>query len=133
MLTADARPSDRLQTYLNREFERFAELELEKEEVSSKLEAEFEPTQGTFSRDLNDNKALTGRIALRPSPNHDVAISGDYGRYTPDFLIDEDVWSPGFDGLHKVGGMELEYQVIRTDRGNTARVAESFAAAAKGG
>lgn len=109
-----------------------AELEDGEVEVGSKLEAEFEPSQGTFSQDLNSNKAITGRIALRPSPNHEIAISGYTGRYTPDFLIDERVWSLGLDGLNRIGGLELEYQVIHTDWGNTARVAESFAAVALG-
>lgn len=117
---------------LDLELEEEVESEVEdgEVEVKSKLEAEFEPTQGTFSEDLNDNKAVSGRVAIRPSPNHEVGFSGYTGRYTPDFLVDENVWSLGLDGLHNFGGLEFEYQAIHTDWGDTEEVAASFAQAA---
>ncbi|MDT8450715.1 MAG: hypothetical protein RQ847_11150 [Wenzhouxiangellaceae bacterium] len=119
---------------LDLELEEEVESEIEdgEIEVKSKLEAEFEPTQGGFGTDLNDNKAIAGRVAIRPSPAHEIGFSGYFGRYTPDFLVDEDVWSLGLDGLHEIGGLEMEYQLIHTDWGNTGKVARSFAATAFG-
>jgi len=97
------------------------------DETESLLEAEFAPTQGTFSEDLNDNKAVTGRLAFRPTPSHEIALSGYWGRYTPEFLEDEAVWSLGVDGLHYLGGFELEYEAIFTRWEGVGNVAGGFA------
>lgn len=107
------------------EFEQ--EIKSEAGKTESIVEAEFEPTQGAFSSDLNDGKAVTGRLAYRPSPGHELAVSGYYGRYTPEFLSSESVWSLGLDGLSTFGGLELEYQLIHTDWGDVDRVAADFA------
>jgi hypothetical protein len=111
------------------------DFELEEEveaadEVEGILEAEFAPTQGTFAEDLNDNKALTGRVAFRPALDHEIALSGYWGRYTPEFLNDESVWSLGVDGLHYLGGFELEYEAVYTRFEGVRDVAEGFAATA---
>tara|TARA_R110000823_G_scaffold281416_2_gene399721 strand:- start:8763 stop:10301 length:1539 start_codon:yes stop_codon:yes gene_type:complete len=96
----------------------------------SKFEAEFAPSRGGFSNDLNGNKAITGRLALLPQSGQELAISGYYGRYTPDFMDSESVWSVALDGLHSLGGFEIEYEVVHTDWGNIDDVAASFASAA---
>lgn len=110
------------------------DFEFEEEVVSenggapeSAFEAEFAPTQGGFSEDLNDNKALTGRLAYRLSPGQEFAVSGYWGRYTPDFLTNAYLTSIGLDGLHTWGGLELEYQAIYTAWDDVEKVAESFA------
>lgn len=91
------------------------------------VEVEFAPSRGSASSDLNDNKAVTGRVAYRWQPGQEIALSGYWGRYTPDFLTDADVTSIGIDGLNTVGGLEIEYEAIYTDWGNVKEVAQSFA------
>lgn len=96
----------------------------------TKFEAGFAPSRGGFSNDLNGNKAITGRLGLLPEPGQEFAVSGYYGRYTPDFMDSESVWSVAVDGLHTFGGFEFEYEVVHTDWGNIDDVAASFARAA---
>lgn len=93
----------------------------------NRSEAKFAPGRGGFANDLNGNKAVTGRLALQPAIGQEVAVSGYYGRYTPSYMDSESVWSLALDGLNKLGGFELEYEIVHTDWGNIDRVAESFA------
>lgn len=115
------------------DFELEGELVTELEEPPTvgvaKFEAEFAPTRGGFSRDLNSNKALTGRVAFRPAAGREFAFSGYFGQYTPGFMDDETVWSFGVDGLHRLGRFELEYEAVHTDWGDIDSVARSFASA----
>jgi len=84
-------------------------------ELESKLEAEFAPTQGAFDGNSNDTLALSGRAALKPAPGQEIGVSGYFGNYVPDFLDrDETVWSLAVDGLHNIGGFEVEYQGVTT-------------------
>lgn len=95
----------------------------------SKLEAEVElsPSTGTFANDSKGAKSLTGRLAWSPSIGHELAGSFYWGRYTPQFLNDEKVWSLGFDGLTHLGPIELEGEYIFTRFGGLRNVARSFA------
>ena len=91
----------------------------------------FSPSTGTFSTDNKSAKALTGRLALSPALGHELAGSFYWGRYTPNFLKDEKVWSLGFDGLTHVGPIDLEWQYIFTRFSGIKSVARSFAEVVK--
>lgn len=93
----------------------------------TKSEVEFGPSRGSASSDLNDNKAVTGRVAYRWRPGQEVGVSGYWGRYTPDFLTDADVTSIGLDGLNTLAGLEIEYEAIYTAWSDVDKVAQSFA------
>ncbi len=97
-------------------------------ELESKFEAEFGPARGPFDGNANNSLALTGRVALRPAPGQEFALSGYVGNYVPSFLArDETLWSIGFDGLHHLGGFEVEYEAVRTHFDNLDAVASAFA------
>jgi hypothetical protein len=100
-----------------------------KEETRGKLEAEVElsPSTGTFAYDSKGAKSLTGRLAWSPIIGHELAGSFYWGRYTPQYLKSEDVWSLGFDGLTHLGPIDLEGQYIYTQFNGIRNVARSFA------
>ncbi len=106
---------------------------LSKEETRGKLEAEveFSPSTGTFNLDTKEAKSLTGRLAWDPIPGHELAGSFYWGRYTPQFLSDEQVWSLGFDGLTHLGPIDLEWEYVYTRFGGIRNVARSFAQVVK--
>lgn len=103
------------------------------ENTRGKLEAEVElrPATGTFANDLKSAKSLTGRLAFSPAPGHELAGSFYWGRYTPQFLNDEKVWSLGLDGLTHLGPVELEGEYIFTRFAGIRNVARSFAQVAR--
>lgn len=111
------------------ELEEEVEAELDAGDVVgvSKLEAKFGPSRGGFARDVNDNKALAARVAFRPTSAHEIAVSAYDGRYTPAFMTGERVGSIAVDGLHQLGRIALEYELVRTDWGDLESVAASFA------
>lgn len=90
-------------------------------------EVEFSPATGTFANDSKGAKSLTGRLAWSPALGHELAGSFYWGRYTPQFLSDEKVWSLGFDGLTHVGPIDLEWEYIFTRFAGVRNVARSFA------
>lgn len=92
--------------------------------------AEFEPQTGTFSKDVKEAKAFTGRVAWEPAPGHEIAASFYTGRYTPDFLPDRDVTSFALDGITRFLGFELEGQVASTHWSGLDSVVSGFADAA---
>ncbi len=94
-------------------------------------EAKFSPSTGTFANDNKTAKSLTGRIALSPAVGHELAGSFYWGRYTPGYLKDEQVWSLGFDGLTHLGPLDLEWQYIFTRFSGIKNVARSFAQTVK--
>ncbi|MGE0683135.1 MAG: coiled-coil domain-containing protein [Candidatus Binatia bacterium] len=113
-----------------------AELEdivLSREETRGKLKAEVKlsPSTGTFNNDSKSAKSLAGRLNFSPFPGHELAGSFYWGRYTPQFLSDEQVWSLGFDGLTHVGPIDLEWQYVFTRFGGIKNVARSFAKVVK--
>jgi hypothetical protein len=117
---------------LDFELEGEVEAELDDDDTVgvTEFEAEFSPSRGGFARDLNANKAVTARVAMRPAPGREYALSAYFGRYTPDFMPRESVRSIAFDGLQTVGRFELEYEAVYTDWGDVVDVARSFARAA---
>lgn len=106
---------------------------LSREETRGKLEAEVKlsPSTGTFANDSKTAKSLTGRLAWSPLVGHELAGSFYWGRYTPQFLDDENVWSLGFDGLSHLGPIDLEWQYIFTRFAGIKNVARSFAKVVK--
>jgi hypothetical protein len=94
-------------------------------------EVELSPSTGGFAADVNDSKAVAGRVAFSPALGHEIAASAYYGQYTPDFLGNEDLWSLGVDGLTGYGPFELEGEGIFTRFDGTGQVAEALAEAAR--
>src|SRR5262249_35482791 len=62
-----------------------------------------------------------------PAIGHELAGSFYWGRYTPQFLHNERLWSLGFDGLSHLGSVELEWEYIFTRFAGIRNVARSFA------
>lgn len=106
-----------------------------KETTRGKLEAEvaLRPATGTFANDVKEAKSLTGRLAWSPMVGHELAGSFYWGRYTPQYLKGENVWSLGFDGLTHLGPIDLEGEYIFTRFNGIRNVALSFAKVVKDG
>lgn len=104
-----------------------------KETTRGKLEAEvaLRPSAGTFANDSKSAKSLTGRLAWSPAIGHELAGSFYWGRYTPQYLKSEQVWSLGLDGLTHLGPIDLEGEYIFTRFGGVQNVARSFAKVVK--
>jgi hypothetical protein len=104
-----------------------------KEDTRGKLEGEVKlsPSTGTFANDTKGAKSLTGRLAWSPILGHELAGSFYWGRYTPQFLKSENVWSLGFDGLTHIGPIDVEGQYIYTRFNGIRSVARSFAKVVK--
>lgn len=94
------------------------------------LEGEFGVQTGTFSNDIKDSKAVTGRLAWSPAPGHEIAASFYTGRYTPDYLQGANVTSLSVDGMTSFYGLELEGEFVTTGWGDVEEVAASFARSA---
>jgi len=96
---------------------------------SSELETEVEVAarRGTANIDLKRDKAGALRLTWSPGPGHELGVSAYYGRYTPDFLPSEAVWSVALDGKTSFGPFELEGQYVRTRFNGIRRVARGFA------
>ena len=77
---------------LDFEFEQIAQTRFP-EPGKQVIEIELEPSTGTFVQDVKNAKAFTGRVALSPALGHEIGGSWYYGRYTPSFLPDENLWS----------------------------------------
>jgi hypothetical protein len=91
------------------------------------IEAKVSPSTGTFGSDLKDAKAITGRMAWSPVLGHEIAASGYYGQYTPDFLGKEDLWALAADGRTGWGPFELEGEYMYTHYEGIQNVARNFA------
>jgi hypothetical protein len=90
-------------------------------------EVEVRPSRGTFSDDLKSGKALATRWAYSPWLGDEIAASIYWGRYTPDFLSDQPVFSFSIDGKKTWGPLELEGQYVNTHWSGINEVARSFA------
>lgn len=90
-------------------------------------EVKVSPSTGTFDIDNKDAKALTGRFALSPSLGSEIATSFYWGRYTPDFLPDETVYTISADGLFNYGPFAVEAEYAYTHFGGIKDVARGFA------
>ncbi|MDD5560146.1 hypothetical protein [Candidatus Methylomirabilis sp.] len=96
---------------------------------TNKLElgAEFKPSRGTAKLDSKNAKAVATRVAWSPFPGQEIAGSFYFGRYTPQFLEDESLYSFAVDGLTTIGPFEIEAEYVNTHFRNVGRVARSFA------
>ncbi len=115
---------------LDFEFEQIAQTRFP-EPGKQVIEVELEPFTGTFSKDVKNAKAFTGRVAVSPALGHEVAASWYYGRYTPSFLPDENLWALGADWLTSWGPFDLEGEYIFTRFAGTRTVAEGLARVAR--
>jgi hypothetical protein len=115
---------------LDFEFEQIAQTRFP-EPGKQVIEIELEPSTGTFGKDVKNAKAFTGRVAVSPALGHEVAGSWYYGRYTPEFLSDESLWSLGGDWKSVWGPFELEGEYVFTRFGGTDDVARSLARVAR--
>jgi hypothetical protein len=97
-------------------------------------EVEFEGvvniSTGTFSQDVKEAKAVTGRVAFSPKLGHEFGLSGYWGRYTPQFLIGKNLTSFGFDFLSTFKNFDMEGEFIYTQFGGLRAVLTDFAAQA---
>lgn len=91
------------------------------------LEAKFSPQTGTFSNDIKNEKAVTGRLAWSPVAGNELGFSFYTGRYTPDYLANHRVTSLALDGITRFAGFELEGEVVTTHWEGMKDVARSFA------
>jgi hypothetical protein len=115
---------------LDFEFEQIAQTRFP-EPGKQVIEIELEPSTGTFGKDVKNAKAFTGRVALSPALGHEVAASWYTGRYTPDFLADENLWALGGDWKTIWGPFALEGEYIFTRFDGTRNVAKSLARVAR--
>jgi hypothetical protein len=111
---------------LDTEFEQIIETR-QGDTTKSVVEAKVSPSGGTFGSDVKDAKAVTGRLAWSPVLGHEIAASGYFGQYTPDFLGEEDVWSVAGDGRTGWGPFELEGEYVYTKFEGIQNVARQFA------
>ena len=115
---------------LDFEFEQIAATRTPKRDKTV-VEVEMEPATGTFGSDVKDAKAFTGRLNLSPWLGHEIAASGYYGQYTPDFLGEETLWSAALDGRTGFGPLELEGQYVFTRFDGVGSVARQLARVAR--
>jgi hypothetical protein len=111
---------------LDTEFEQIIETR-QGDTTKHTIEAKISPSTGTFGSDVKDAKAITGRFAWSPKLGHEIAASGYYGQYTPDFLGNEDLWAVAADGRTGYGPFELEGQWVYTRYEGVKNVARSLA------
>ncbi|HVN83491.1 MAG TPA: hypothetical protein VMW17_01465 [Candidatus Binatia bacterium] len=90
-------------------------------------EVEVKPSNGTFNLDTKDSKALSGRFAVSPSLKGEIAASFYWGRYTPDFLPSEHLYSISGDGRWDFGIVEVEGEYVFTHFGGIEDAARGFA------
>jgi len=90
-------------------------------------EVEISPQAGTFDIDNKDAKALGGRFMLSPQLGTELAGSFYWGRYTPDFLPNENIYSLSADGLYTHGPFQVEGEYVYTHFGGIENVARGFA------
>ncbi|HZR85058.1 MAG TPA: hypothetical protein VFD92_28440 [Candidatus Binatia bacterium] len=91
------------------------------------VEVSVSPNTGTFGLDNKDGKALAGRLLFSPALGHEIAGSFYWGRYTPDFLPDEDAWTLAADGGTEVGPIQVQGEFAFTRFNGIENVATGFA------
>lgn len=115
---------------LDVEFEQIAQTRFP-EPGKQVIEVELTPETGTFGQDIKDSKALTGRLAFSPWLGHQIAGSGYWGQYTPDYLASEDLWSLAGDWKSVFGPFEVEGEYVYTRFEGVPNVARSLARVAR--
>jgi hypothetical protein len=92
-----------------------------------KVEVVVGPTTGTFGLDNKDGKAVSGRVLWSPTLGDEIAGSFYWGRYTPDYLPDENVYTLSFDGATQIGPIETQGEFAFTRFDGIKNVAAGFA------
>lgn len=95
------------------------------------IEVELEPSTGTFFNDVKNAKAFTGRVAVSPALGHEIGGSWYYGRYTPQFLPNESLWSLAADWQSVFDKFEVEGEYVFTRFGGIRNVATGLARVAR--
>jgi len=90
-------------------------------------EVKLQPSRGTFSDDAKKGKAVATRWAYSPWLGDEIAASFYWGRYTPDFLPDQSVFSFALDGKKTWGPFEIEGQYVHTKWNGVRQAARGFA------
>jgi opacity protein-like surface antigen len=90
-------------------------------------EVEIKPNRGTFADDVKKGKAVGSRWAYSPWLGDEIAASFYWGRYTPDFLPSEPVFSFAIDGKKTWGPFEIEGQYVNTQWSGVRGVARGLA------
>src|SRR5215831_9778122 len=95
---------------------------------SGELETEVEvkPQRGTANIDVKKDKAGALRVFWSPSIGNEIGTSVYYGRYTPDFLPSEAVWSVSGDGKLTFGPFEVEGEYVYTRWNGIKRVEQGY-------
>jgi len=93
----------------------------------NEIEVKVSPQTGTFDLDNKDAKGLSGRFALSPSLNGEIATSFYWGRYTPDFLPAQNLYSISGDGRWDFGFFEVEGEYVYTHFAGVEDVVRGFA------
>jgi hypothetical protein len=95
------------------------------------VEARVRPTQGAFDGS-NPADGLTGRIAFRPAPGSELALSGYTAPYTPDFLdASARLSTVGMDGRAWLGPVIMEGELLHTRYSRVDEVVTNFARVAR--
>jgi hypothetical protein len=90
-------------------------------------EIKLQPSRGTFSDDLKTGKSIATRWAYSPWLGDEIAASLYWGRYTPDFLSNQPVFSFAIDGKKTWGSFEIEGQYVNTQWSGVRKVARGLA------
>lgn len=90
-------------------------------------EVKIGPNTGSFSWDTKDAKAVAGRALWSPTIGSEMAGSFYWGRYTPDYLENESVYTLAFDGATELGPIQVQGEFAYTHFSGIRGVAESLA------
>lgn len=90
-------------------------------------EVKISSNTGSFSWDTKDAKAVAGRALWSPTLGSEMAGSFYWGRYTPDYLANESVYTLAFDGATDIGPIQVQGEFAYTHFSGIRSVAESLA------
>ena len=82
---------------------------------------------GTFSTDNKNAKSLGGRLLYSPTIGTELGGSFYWGRYTPEFLPDEKVYTLAGDGATNIGPIQVQGEFAYTRFDGIENVAAGFA------
>jgi hypothetical protein len=85
------------------------------------------PNTGSFSIDTKDAKALAGRALWSPALGSELGGSFYWGRYTPDYLPNENVYTLALDGAADLGPIQMQAEFAYTHFAGIKTVAEGLA------
>ena len=95
--------------------------------VLTESEVKIGVNTGSFSNDTKDAKAVGGRALWSPVLGSEIAGSFYWGRYTPDYLPNESVYSLALDGATDIGPIQVQGEFAYTHFAGIRNVAEGLA------